>query len=177
MKSKAAFKDHPLHPALVTVPIGAWFAAFVGDFVYAATAAPFWYEFSYYTMLIGWVGALLAACFGLMDYFGVKMSEAGYRLARIHMWMNLTITAVYTLNLWLRMDSKATTGSAWTTAMALQILSFAALGISGWIGGTMSYKHKVGIVENADPEATSIGAAEPTYAPEAQPTRTRGLQG
>lgn len=178
MKSKAAINKHPLHPALVVVPIGAWFATLVGDVAYAATGRPFWYEFSYYTMLIGLIGALAAATLGFIDYFGVKMSTAGYRMAKIHMTINLIAVTAYAFNLWLRMDAKAMDGAAWTTAFILQLVTFAALGVSGWIGGSISYKHKVGVVEHADPEATEIGMAESVDAmPEPHRARTRGLQG
>lgn len=176
MKSKAAIGNHPLHPAMVVIPIGAWFATFVGDIAYQATANPFWYQFSYYTMLIGFIGALAAAVLGFIDYFGVRMSEAGHRVAKMHMTINLIVSAAYAFNLWLRTDNAAVDGSRWTLAFALQVLSYLALGVSGWLGGKMSYEHKVGVVEHADPEATRIGSEEPAT-PQRAPQRTRGLQG
>jgi uncharacterized membrane protein len=177
MKSKAAIGNHPLHPALVVIPIGSWFATLVGDIAYANTANLFWYQFSYYTILIGLFGALAAAVLGFIDYFGVRMSEAGYRIARIHMIINLSVAALYAINLWLRHDNGATMASGrWTLVFLLQIVSYLALGASGWLGGTLSYEHKVGVVEHADPEATEIGQSEPAE-PSAVPSRTRGLQG
>jgi len=176
MKSKAAIQGHPLHPALVTVPIGAWALALVGDLVYANTMNSFWYQFSYYAMLIGLVGALSAAVLGFIDFFGVKMSEAGYRSAKLHMAMNLIITALYAVNLWLRADFKAIAGSAWSLVFALEVVSFLALGVSGWIGGELTFKHKVGVRERFDAEATEIGMREPAM-PERAATRTRGFQG
>jgi len=176
MKSKAAIQGHPLHPALVPVPIGAWALVLVGDLVYANTMNGFWYQFSYYAMLIGLVGALSAAVLGFIDYFGVKMSEAGHRSAKLHMTMNLIISALYAVNLWLRADFKAISGNAWTLVFALEVVCFLALGVSGWIGGELTFKHKVGVQEQSDAEATEIGMAEPAT-PERMPTRTRGLQG
>lgn len=176
MKSKAAIGNHPIHPMMVVVPIGSWFAALVGDIAYSRTGDAFWYQFAYWTMLIGLCGALAAAVFGFVDFFGVKMSEAGYRIARTHMLINLGAVASYAINLWLRHDNGAMSGSRWTTAMLLEILTFAALGVSGWLGGKMSYEHKVGVVEHTDPEATRIGMEEPAE-PYQAPARTRGLQG
>src|SRR5688500_11606786 len=179
MKSKAAIGDHPMHPAVVVIPIGAWFATLVGDIAYMSTGLPFWYQFSYYTMLIGLCGALAAAVLGFIDFFGVKMSAAGYRVAKIHMIINLCVTAVYALNLWLRHDNAALASvdpGRWQLVFWLQILSFAALGVSGWLGGKLPYAHKVGLVEHSDPEATSIGVAEEATVAGA-PQRTPGLQG
>ncbi len=45
-------------------------------------------------------------------------------------------------------------------AFVLEVLAFAALGLSGWLGGELSYKHKVGVSEHDDPEATEIGMSE-----------------
>lgn len=176
MKSKAAIKGHPVHPMLVPLPIGAWALALIGDIVYASTANGFWYQFSYYAMLVGFIGALVAAIFGLTDYLGVRMSEAGHRSATTHLILNLIVVVVYAVNLWLRKDFKATTGSAWTLVFTLEVLSFLTLAVSGWIGGELSYRHKIGILEHEDPQATEIGMNEPVTTGRAAP-RTRGLQG
>lgn len=176
MKSKAAIGNHPVHPAVVVIPIGAFFAAFVGDIAYQMTGQPFWYQFSYTTMLIGVIGALAAALFGFVDYFGVRMSEAGHRVATTHMAINLAGVVLYAANLWLRHDNGAVSGGRWTTAFVLEVLTFLAVGVSGWLGGQLSYEHKVGVVEHADPEATQIGMEEPAEQ-QRVPSRTRGLQG
>ena len=179
MKSKAAIAKHPIHPAIVVIPIGAWFATLVGDVAYTMTRDPFWYQFAFWTMLIGILGALGAALFGFIDYFGVRMSEAGHRVARAHMLINLCVVVSYAFNLWLRWDGAAlltTAPGRWPMAMWLEILTFAVLGFSGWLGGELSFRHKVGVSEHDDPEAREIGMEEPAETPRA-PARTRGLQG
>ena len=45
-------------------------------------------------------------------------------------------------------------------AFAASTLAFAILGASGWLGGELAFKHKVGVVETADPEATELGRKE-----------------
>ncbi len=178
MKSKAAVGRHPLHPMFVVIPIGSWFATLVGDISYAYTGQPFWYQFSFYTMFIGLIGAALAGVFGMVDYFGVRMSAAGRRVATMHMVMNLVVSAAYAFNLWLRWDNAALSGARWNMAFWIQVLSYLALGVSGWLGGELSYRHKVGVVEHGDPEATEIGMDElEVPAREAVPGRDRGLQG
>ena len=47
-----------------------------------------------------------------------------------------------------------------TSAVALNVIAFVGLGISGWIGGNMVYRHKMAVLEHADPEATAIGQRE-----------------
>jgi uncharacterized membrane protein len=165
VKSRAAIKGHPLHPALVAIPIGAWFATLVGDIAYMRSADLFWYDFSYVAMSIGVIGALVAALPGLVDFFSVKMSEAGLSVAKIHMALNLSIVAAYGVNLWIRhlhMALSTVDPMRWQLAFWLQIVSFAALGVSGWLGGELTFRHKVGVAEGVDEEATAIGAGERT---------------
>ena len=160
MKSRASVAGHPLHPALVALPIGCFFLVFVGDVAHARTGADFWYAFSFVCLGAGILTALAAAAAGLVDYFGVKMSAAGGRLATIHLALNLTGVALYTLNWFLRRDSGALHNPRWTLVFGLEVLTFLALGVSGWLGGRIVFESKVGVLENEDPEATEIGRRE-----------------
>jgi uncharacterized membrane protein len=84
MRSKAAIGTHPIHPMIVPLPIGAFFLALVGDILHLSGRDPFWYRFAGFCIAIGVVTALLAAVFGAIEYFGVKMSAAGARVATWH---------------------------------------------------------------------------------------------
>jgi uncharacterized membrane protein len=160
MKSKAAIGNHPIHPALVCLPIGAFFLAFVGDVVHAVTASAFWYQLSYVCIGSGVLVALAAAVFGFIDYFGVRMSAPAGRLATIHMVLNLAVVALYVVTFFLRRDGAALNTARWPIAFGIELVAFATLGVSGWIGGNLSYEHKVGVIEWTDPEANEIGQKE-----------------
>src|SRR3954452_18053718 len=59
---------HPFHPILVTVPIGAWIASLVFDIATrTGDGSPALTEASYWLILVGIIGAAVAALFGLMD--------------------------------------------------------------------------------------------------------------
>jgi len=160
MKSRAAIGNHPVHPALVSLPIGAFFLVLVGDIAHARTDADFWYAFSFVCLGAGILMALVAAIAGFVDYFGVRMSDAGFRAARIHMVLNLTGVVLYTINWFLRRGNGALNTPRWNLVFGLEVVTFLALGVSGWLGGRVAFEHKVGVVENADPEATEIGRLE-----------------
>jgi uncharacterized membrane protein len=83
MKSRAALGTHPLHPAMVPLPIGAFFLAFVADVTHALTKNPFFYDVSLFAIGVGIVTALLAAVLGLIDYFGVTMRPPAAGLRRV----------------------------------------------------------------------------------------------
>ena len=160
MRSRAALGTHPLHPAVVSLPIGAFFLAFVADVFHALTKTALCYQIAYFAILVGIVTALAAAVLGFIDYFGVTMSAAGRRLATIHMLINLAAVALYAISWVLRRNDGALGTPRWPIALATEVLPFLMLGVSGWIGGKMTFEHKIGVVEWIDPEAREIGMRE-----------------
>jgi len=97
MRSKAAIGNHPIHPALVTIPIGAFVLVLIGDIVTSAAPTQFWYSFALSCIGIGILGALLAAIFGFVDYLSVSMTPRVKTLATTHMVLNLTAVVLYIL--------------------------------------------------------------------------------
>lgn len=160
MKSKAAIGTHPIHPMLVPIPIGAYFLALMADLMHFSGRDPFWYRFAFFCIGVGILTGLLAAVFGAIEYFGVRMSAAGGRVATWHAVLNVTATALYAVSWWLRRHDAALGNDRFSLAFGLAVLSFLILGAAGWLGGNLAYHHKVGVVEKADPEATEIGMSE-----------------
>jgi uncharacterized membrane protein len=157
MRSKAALAGHPFHPAVVPIPIGAFTVTLIADLLVLAHRPGPWDSTARYALAIGIVFALLAAVLGLIDYFGVTMSAAARRLVNWHLRLNLVGVVLFALSLWLRQRDPA----RWTTtAFLVSTVAFLGLLVSGWIGGDLAYKHKVGVLENADAEATAIGQRE-----------------
>src|SRR5205823_3082299 len=93
-------------------------------------------------------------------YLGVNMSAAGKKIATIHMVLNVSIVSLYTVNWLLRRDGGALDTGRWPLAFGLELVTFLALLLSGWLGGKLSYEHKVGVVEWTDSEANAIGQRE-----------------
>jgi uncharacterized membrane protein len=154
MRSKAAIGNHPIHPALVPIPIGAFFLALVGDVMHAAVPNdPFWYDLAFVCVGIGLIAAAVAAVFGAIDYLGVKMSQKAYRLATLHAILNVSALILYAATFLLRRNRTAETGPRWPVAMALEVVAFLVLGASGWIGGKLAFEHRVGVVEEPPEES------------------------
>lgn len=146
MKSHAAIKNHPIHPMLVTIPIGLWIASLVCDVIYASTRTVFWYDMAWWAMAFGVVGALAAAVPGLIDYFGaVRHSERARPIGLLHMILNFSAVGLYLLNMWLRADYAAATGGALTAVIGLSVLTIVGVGVSGWLGGELVYRYGVGM--------------------------------
>jgi uncharacterized membrane protein len=141
MSSPASIAGHPIHPMLITVPIGLWVFSLVSDIIFfTGWGGATWGDVAFYTMGGGIVGALLAALPGLVDLVSLKDARTK-RVGLIHMTINLCLVAAYAVNWWLRY-----TGPRETTAVfGLSIVSVIALAVSGWLGGEMVYKYGVSV--------------------------------
>src|SRR3954447_17460642 len=77
---------HPLHPALVAVPIGAWIASFVFDVASHLVDEPgFLTQGSRWLIGIGVLGALAAAMVGFLDLFAIPTGTKVFRIGLLHM--------------------------------------------------------------------------------------------
>jgi uncharacterized membrane protein len=77
------------------------------------------------------------------------------------MLLNLAVVAIYVITFFLRRNGGALHTPRWPLAFILELVAFGALGVSGWIGGSLSFQHKVGVTEWTDPEANELGQQEP----------------
>jgi len=139
MRTPANIAGHPIHPMLVTLPIGLWVFSFVCDLFFVfGNAAPEWSVVALYTMGGGIVGALLAAIPGLIDLLSLPPEPR--KTAIIHMSINLTIVVLYIVNFWLRLGTPTATGLVW-----LSLLTILMLLVSGWLGGKLVYLSGVAV--------------------------------
>ena len=139
MSTPAHIKGHPLHPILVPLPIGLWVFSLACDIVYRfASSDAVWEAMAFYTMAGGVVGALAAALPGFIDFLSISNPSAR-RIAFTHMLINLSLVAVYSINLWLR-----TTTSDSSLPILLSAMGVVLLGVSGWLGGELVFRHGIG---------------------------------
>jgi uncharacterized membrane protein len=146
MSTPASIAGHPIHPILVTVPIGLWVFSLVSDIIFAAgLGGPVWHDVAFYTMAGGVVGALLAAVPGLVDFLSLRDPNAK-KVGAFHMILNLTLVAIYAVNLYLRLNSAPTA----TLPVALSVVAVVLLLVSGWLGGELVFKYGTGVAPRRD---------------------------
>jgi uncharacterized membrane protein len=151
MKSKAAIGNHPIHPMLVPIPIGAFTLAILGDVMHSVSPRdPFWYDFSYSCIGFGILFAVLAAAVGAIDYLGVHMSSKAFRIATWHAVTNVCVLLLFGISFFLRRSNAAMSETRWPIALAFGVVGFVLLGVSGWLGGKLAYEHRVGVIERPD---------------------------
>ena len=155
MRSKAAIHGHPVHPILVTIPIGAFVGSAIGDVLYAVGGQEHWFEFSRLAISIGLLAAPLAAIAGLVDYFGLRLPPAAARVATFHLGFNVVALLFYSISLVLRWHRPPLVEGGWGWAMTMSTLGLAVLGASGWLGGKLVFEHHVGVLEGDGEAARS----------------------
>ncbi len=173
METPASIARHPLHPMLITIPVGLWVFSLVCDIVVlfsdVGEVELVWFMLAYYTMAGGLVGALIAAVPGLFDFFSLRNRRLR-KLALTHMAINLSVVALYAVNLWLRSAEPP----VFLAGMGLSVLGVVLIAISGWIGGEMVHVHGIGVAavpapvdDVTDREATHTGPSATRLGPTA----------
>lgn len=167
MRTPAQIAGHPIHPMLVTIPIGLWIFSLVCDFIALRSGTPGpWATASLYAMIGGILGALAAALPGLVDLLSLRKTPV-LPTAVKHMALNLTIVALYIINAWMRWD--ASTAAPAAVPLILSLIAIAMLLVSGWLGGKMVYEAGVGV----HAEDTGMGAPGDRWATEGASTARR----
>ncbi len=142
MRTPASVAKHPIHPMLVPIPIGLWIFSFVCDLTFVlGSGVSLWFTLSFWTMIGGSVGALLAAVPGFIDM--LSLTAQPKRLALTHMALNATIILLYAINIGTRIQGASIAGAP----LILSVVAIGLLGVSGWLGGQMVYLHRVGVEE------------------------------
>jgi uncharacterized membrane protein len=141
-RSTASIFGHPIHPMLVPFPITCFIGALLTDFAYLKSANVQWSNFSIWLITFGLIMGGLAALTGLIDYFGDKRVRQA-RAATPHMLINITVMVLELFNAFVH------SRDGWTavvpTGITLSIISVLLLSVSGWLGGSLAYKHRVGM--------------------------------
>ena len=150
MTTRVTIAGHPVHPMLVTIPIGLWIFTLTSDVVFAVTGDTRWEATAFFTLAGGIAGALLAAVPGLFDLLGLRASRE-LRIGVLHMSVNLAIVVVQAINFALRATSQADTNFTF----ALSAFAVAALLVSAWLGG-----HLVHVLGVTQPDHVESGSPQ-----------------
>ena len=141
-KSTAKIAGHPIHPMLIPFPIAFFVGTLVSDLVFWNVGGAFWAGVSFYLLGAGIVMALLAALAGFIEFFGDQRIRA-LSHAWQHMIGNLLAVAVAVVNFVIRLDDPA--AAILPTGLILSAVVACILVFTGWLGGELVYRHRVGI--------------------------------
>lgn len=141
MRTRASVAGHPIHAMLIVFPVGLFIFSLICDLVSLCVAdAATWTIVALYTMIGGFIGALIAAIPGLIDLLSLTDARVK-KIAITHMSINLVAVALYAINIWLRLQGSPTA----STPLVLSVIAVLGLAVSGWLGGEMVHVHGVGV--------------------------------
>ncbi len=126
---------HPLHPALVAVPMGAWMSASLIDLTGGDAAA------ARRLVGLGVLAALPAAAAGAADWLRTSGEER--RVGFVHAGLNDVALGLYAASWRSRAGGRRAKGTALALAGSGLLLA------SGWLGGHLAYRRGVGVAASA----------------------------
>jgi uncharacterized membrane protein len=148
---------HFIHPMLIVFPLGLFVTAIVFDAIHLMTGTPVWATVAYWMIASGIVGGLLAAVFGLADWWGLSSGSRAYRLGLWHGVGNVIVVGLFAIS-WLMRRGDPEHPS---TLAFIVILLGGGLGlVTSWLGGELVERLGVGVDEGAHPNAPSSLSTE-----------------
>lgn len=128
---------HPLHPALVSVPLGAWTAAQALDLIGALTGKDDLAPGADAAIGVGLLAALAAAAAGATDW--EHTDGKARRIGLVHGALNLAIAGAYGTSFLLRRSGNRPAGRLFSS------LGYATSLLSAHLGGELIYGQGVGV--------------------------------
>ena len=145
-QSTAHIAGHPIHPALVAFPITFLVAGFLCDLGFWFTSNALWATAAMWCIGAGIVTALAAAVAGFTDFAGDKrirdLSDAWQ-----HFLANLAVVLLAIVNFYLRYTG-GTEAAVFPAGIILSGVVVLLLMFSGWKGGEMVFRHRVGVLDD-----------------------------
>jgi uncharacterized membrane protein len=141
-RSTVSIAGHPVHAMLVPFVIAFYTGGFLADVTYAYVMDPFWARAAFWLIGAGIVASGAAATIGLIDFLA-EPAIRELRDAWWHLCANIALAVVSLLDWLLRYEVGPDAGSRayiWLSGASVAILLF-----SGWKGGQLVYRHRVGV--------------------------------
>jgi nitrite reductase/ring-hydroxylating ferredoxin subunit/uncharacterized membrane protein len=143
MRSKASFRGHPIHPALIPFPFAFLTGAFLFDAAGRLADRPGWWTTGGHLAIAGVLTAVLAAVPGLIDYlYTVPPRSTGKRRATRHMIVNLLAVALV-VSAWLMRRDVVEAPSL--VVLALELVALGLLVAGGWMGGVLVSRNQISV--------------------------------
>jgi len=158
MESRAKLFGHSVHAMLITFPIGLLVTAAIFDVVHLVTNSGPWTTISYYMIVAGIIGGLVAAVFGFIDYLAIPGETRAKGVGRIHGIGNVIVVLLFVTSWWLRRGSPEAPSGA---ALTFSFLGVALASVTAWLGGELVERLGVAVDDGAHLDAPSSLSGAP----------------
>ncbi|RCS23468.1 DUF2231 domain-containing protein [Phyllobacterium salinisoli] len=142
LRSTARIAGHPIHPMLVPFPIACFVGTLLTDIAYWRTTDIMWANFSAWLLTAGLITGALAGIVGFIDFLGNRLVRA-QAPAWPHMIGNVLALVLSFFNV--LVHSRDGWIAVVPTGLILSAVVVLILLVTGWLGGSLVYRHRVGV--------------------------------
>lgn len=164
MDKGAKVLGHHIHPILIVFPLGLLSTAVIFELVYFATGSRTFNDLTYWLLISGVIGGLVAAVFGWIDWAFIPGGTRAKYIGLMHGGVNAAALVLFLISWYLR-TGPTTEPSALASVLALA--GFALAGVGGWLGGELVERLGIGVHPGANPDAPSSLVKDPPLHPQA----------
>lgn len=138
---------HPIHSMLVHFPSALFPMSLLFDVLSLFLQDSCLCCAAFYCLAAGVIMAIIAACFGAIDYARVPAEHPAWNKASLHALLNITWIILFSIVFGLKLKHYPKIEFADTTQIIISTLSVAGLIFSNYLGGDLVFKHKLGFDE------------------------------
>lgn len=143
--STAVIAGHPIHPMLITLPIGFWMGTLLADIGFWWIGADGWATAALWLLGSAIITAAVAATTGLIDFLGDQRIRA-LSDAWQHAIGNALAVLVSLFSFYWRYRYGPT--AVLPTGLILSAVTIAVILFTGWKGGELVFHHHVAVSED-----------------------------
>lgn len=142
VESVMAIAKHPIHPMLVAFPIAFLGIAPLADLVYLWLEDLFWARMGMWLNIGGLALGVVAGIVGALDLLLVRVARR-HVSAWSHFIAAVMVLGLAALGVWLRLPDPAAAVWPWGLLQSLTMAGMVL--VAGWLGGTLSFHHGIGV--------------------------------
>jgi uncharacterized membrane protein len=113
------------------------------DMIAYFTGTMTWWTVSYWTLVAGLIASIPAGATGFVDLMAIPPGPA-QRTALAHLITMVVAVALFVVS-WLLRGEILPSDARRSTVLIIDCVGLSCVGIGGWLGGHLVYKHAVGI--------------------------------
>jgi len=162
MESIVKLFGHPVHPMLVVFPLGLLATGLIFDVLYLLTGTEGFPVASFWMITAGIIGGLIAAVFGLLDWLNIPAGTRANTLGLAHGVGNFIIVVLFAISWFIRRGRVDYAPDG--LPFILELVGGGLALITGWLGGELVYRLRVGVDEGAHLDAPSSLSDQPASA-------------
>lgn len=159
VRSRMAIAKHPLHPMLVVYPVALLSLVLPADLLALWLRQPFWAECAYWMNAVGLAIGVVAGIVGTADMFLIRVVRR-HVSAWNHFIVAVMVLAVAGLGVWLRAPDPV--AAVWPWGLLQSSLLLVLVMVAGWLGGTLSFHHGIGVYGDDNPHEDEAEDQPPT---------------